>query len=964
MSHTAQDFTIGQRWINVAEPAQGIGMIIELEHRTVTVIFPATGDSRIYAKQSAPLSRVVFNPGDALRDQTGNDYVVESVDEHQGLFVYHCTDKSGEPVRLPEGKIDHFIQLNQPLDRLLNGQIDKNQLFSLRKDTQKYSYDLATSPVAGVNGCRTTLLEHQLYIANEVGKRYAPRVLLADEVGLGKTIEAGLIIHHQLLCERAKRVLIILPESLVHQWLVEMLRRFNLFFRIFNEERCEAIVSNDDEAMLGLENPFETEQLVICSIDFLKQHPRRFKQACDANWDLMVVDEAHHLEWSEDAPSEEYQMVDKLAQTVKGVLLLTATPEQLGKASHFARLRLLDPDRFSSLEQFIEEEKGYKPIAQCIDALLEKQPLTAEMKTLIQEFNGVDDDNIDELALEEETSQRWIDQLLDRHGTGRILFRNTRHAIEGFPQRNLSAHGLEAPKIYLKLLEEMASEEKISEQLLLSPEILFRALFEGTDTSWLDHDPRVAWLADFLIENMKQKILVITSDQQTALSLATGVMQHAGIHAAVFHEGMSLLERDKAAAYFADQETGTQVLICSEIGSEGRNFQFAHQMVLFDLPYNPDLLEQRIGRLDRIGQSQDIIIHVPYMKGTAQETLLNWYHQGINAFELTCPAGHQVFKAVEHELSQLIKQKNMQKEGELIDKSFALYEAQMKQILQGRDRLLEYNSCRPAPAKALLDKSIDLDWDDAIITYMEKIYDCYGINSEIKGVDSWLLKGSDHMMTKIPGFQEDGMTITYHRDIALSNEDVQFLTWDHPLVRNCMEMVSTSELGNTALSAIQLKSIPAGRVLLECFYIVDLPHDKKTQSHRYLAPTTVRVLMDETGKHYEHLLSVEQIEQLQQKVDKRTAFKIVNARASVIKSMLQTIEAGIKPKMQEIVSNAHQQSQKVLASEIDRLNELKQLNGNVRDQEINFYQQQLKAVDQIIDKADMRLDAVKVIVAM
>ncbi|MDN3684215.1 helicase-related protein [Vibrio sinaloensis] len=112
--------------------------------------------------------------------------------------------------------------------------------------------------------------------------------------------------------------------------------------------------------------------------------------------------------------------------------------------------------------------------------------------------------------------------------------------------------------------------------------------------------------------------MVIASRASTALQLEQALREREGIRATVFHEGMSILERDKAAAYFAQEEGGAQVLICSEIGSEGRNFQFANQLVMFDLPFNPDLLEQRIGRLDRIGQHRDIDVHVPYLQGTSQ----------------------------------------------------------------------------------------------------------------------------------------------------------------------------------------------------------------------------------------------------------------------------------------------------------------------------------------------------------
>ena len=98
----------------------------------------------------------------------------------------------------------------------------------------------------------------------------------------------------------------------------------------------------------------------------------------------------------------------------------------------------------------------------------------------------------------------------------------------------------------------------------------------------------------------------------------------------LFHEGLPLVQRDRNAAWFAEPD-GAQLLICSEIGSEGRNFQFAHHLVLFDLPLNPGLLEQRIGRLDRIGQTQTIRIHVPYVESSSEECVLDWYHRGLDA---------------------------------------------------------------------------------------------------------------------------------------------------------------------------------------------------------------------------------------------------------------------------------------------------------------------------------------------
>src|SRR6185295_9825572 len=227
------------------------------------------------------------------------------------------------------------------------------------------------------------------YIAAEVSSRLHPRVLLADEVGLGKTIEACLILHRLILTGRAQRVLIVVPDSLVHQWFVELLRRFNLWFHIFDEERCEAI-----EAVNADTNPFEDDQLVLCSISLFTRSEPRLQQALAAEWDLLVVDEAHHLGWAPDAVSPEYAVVEAIGSKTPGLLLLTATPEQLGRASHFARLRLLDPDRFFDLNEFIGEVEHYREVAGLADKLLNRCPLAPNDAALLGRILGETEENI------------------------------------------------------------------------------------------------------------------------------------------------------------------------------------------------------------------------------------------------------------------------------------------------------------------------------------------------------------------------------------------------------------------------------------------------------------------------------------------------------------------------------------------------------------------------------------------
>ncbi|GIA31094.1 RNA polymerase associated protein RapA [Vibrio cholerae] len=611
-------FALGQRWISDTESDLGLGTVVALDARTVTLMFAASEENRVYARSDAPVTRVIFNVGDVVDSQQGWSLQVEQVVEDQGVYTYLGTrvDTEESGVALREIFLSNQIRFNKPHDKLFAGQIDRMDNFVLRYRALTNQYQQHKSPMRGLCGMRAGLIPHQLYIAHEVGRRHAPRVLLADEVGLGKTIEAGMIIHQQVLTGRAERILIVVPETLQHQWLVEMMRRFNLHFSIFDEERCV-------EAFSEADNPFETQQYVLCSLDFLRKSRQRFEQALEAEWDLLVVDEAHHLEWHPEKPSREYQVIEALAEQTPGVLLLTATPEQLGRESHFARLRLLDADRFYDYEAFVKEEEQYAPVADAVTALFSGEKLSDEAKNKITELLSEQDVEPLFKALESHASedeialarQELIDNLMDRHGTGRVLFRNTRAAIKGFPVRNVHLLPLEIPSQYTTSMRvagmlggKLTPEARAMK--MLYPEEIFQE-FEGEESSWWQFDSRVNWLLEKVKAKRSEKILVIASRASTALQLEQALREREGIRATVFHEGMSIIERDKAAAYFAQEEGGAQVLICSEIGSEGRNFQFANQLVMFDLPFNPDLLEQRIGRLDRIGQKRDIDVYVP-----------------------------------------------------------------------------------------------------------------------------------------------------------------------------------------------------------------------------------------------------------------------------------------------------------------------------------------------------------------
>ncbi|MDD7806026.1 MAG: RNA polymerase-associated protein RapA, partial [Endozoicomonas sp. (ex Botrylloides leachii)] len=494
-------FIPGQRWISDTETEQGLGTVLSLNGRMVTLLFPATTEMRVYSIDNAPLSRVQFERDDKVESHEGWVMTVTDVIDNEGLLTYKGILENGQSKVLTESCLSNFIRFNKPQDKLLAGQIDQNNHYSIRYKTLRHNERLLKSSTRGLIGPRTSLLPHQLHIAREVAQRHAPRVMLADEVGMGKTIEAGMILHQQLVSGRASRILIVVPESLLHQWLVEMLRRFNLSFSLFDQERYQCI--NED-------NPFDSEQLILCSLDFICNNAKRRQQVLAADWDLMVVDEAHHLVWSAEEPSLQYQCIEQLAAHIPGLLLLTATPEQMGVESHFARLRLLDPNRFHDLAAFQMAERSYEPVANAVRTLLESAQLTKQAQQHLIDFLGESCqpllDQIEQGQPEhsQAAQHQLLRQLIDRHGTGRILFRNTRASVGGFPGRVVQGYPQDLPELYhIALTEELSIQR--NPQHNLYPELSYQQHIRVDDMDpWWKVDPRIDWLIH-LIKLLKKE---------------------------------------------------------------------------------------------------------------------------------------------------------------------------------------------------------------------------------------------------------------------------------------------------------------------------------------------------------------------------------------------------------------------------------------------------------------------------
>lgn len=925
-------FAAGQRWISEPEPELGLGIVVDVEPNRVQVFFPASNAMRLYASASAPLRRVRFDVNETIRSHEGESIVIQLVSERaDGVLTYVGTN--GE--RLIETQLSDQLTFDKPGDRITAGQVDDNALFDLRLTALRHQHRIQQSSVHGFTGARIDLIPHQLSIAHEVTSRHSPRVLLADEVGLGKTIEACLILHRLHLTGKASRVLILVPEPLVHQWFVELLRRFNLLFAIFDEERCAAIEANNPEV-----NPFLDDQLVLCPIQWLAASAKRSAQAIEAGWDLLIVDEAHHLAWSPQAASPEYTLVETLARKSDGLLLLTATPEQLGVEGHFARLRLLDPDRYPSLEAFLAESKEYTPIAKIADKLIAGKKLTVKESERLAALPGSISQHLSALqGGDKEAAAPLLGALLDQHGIGRVMFRNTREHLSGFPKRNASLIPLPGD-LQLALAE-----------------------YQGEPVD-LVSDARILWLHELLKGLDGAKVLLICRTREKAEAIEAALRNETSLATAIFHEELTLLQRDRNAAYFAEEE-GAQLLIASEIGSEGRNFQFAHHLVLFDLPDHPELLEQRIGRLDRIGQSCDITLHIPYIEGGPGEVLARWYHEGLNAFETSLNGGNELFTRF-GETVRTIALSEPPKTGKkpaktskrakaletVIAESAKARSEVHERLASGHDRLLELNSSRPGAAEKIIEEIRLLDADTTLDDFMLAIFDHYGAHVEDIAERTWIVipaPGGE----PFPGIPPEGTTLTADRSRALSRDDIGFLTWDHPAVRGAFEMILGSLLGNAALGITQQPGPES--FLLETTYLVEPVAPAALHTGRFLPATPLTIVIDNRGTEITKSLK-----------------PLLNGPASAIlskadlyyKVLPKLLEASHRlatTQANQIIASSLVAMQTQLEPEIDRLRDLKKLNPNVRESEVEAAEHQFYDLRDHLADARVRLDSVRLI---
>lgn len=956
---------VGQRWMVDTDSSLGLGIVVQCDARSLTIDFPAIEESRCYSRNNAPLTRVIFAVGDTIETIHDDSFVVARVEEVNNLVIYLTAD--GEPI--PETRLASTVQLNHPVKRLLAGQLDKPKWFDLRAELAKGHHQWLRSDVIGLQGARISLTPHQLYVADTATRLAATRILLADEVGLGKTIEAGLILQRLLLQERVERVLILVPDALRVQWFVELVRCFNIHAVMWGDHvdltdaqvfiaahtildgqvdtQQEHIVDGETDGGIGheiysnadsditnhaangtedaIDNAAESNVDIDDEVDSdnegskYEDSKNEHKNPLTAlPWDVVIVDETHHFDLLSDNPASD--MLRTIGSACEHLLLLSATPERMGLEQHFSRLQLLDASRFHDFTAFQQQYDNYEALAADVAQLIDSRQQGGELSAALQQklhllFPHLPPSYLAEYAGD---SQALTDLLLDCHGTGRVVFRNTRHAIKGFPERKLVVH---------QLVE------------------------EGNDQ--LDTD--LLWLAQFIKQHSDDKILFITHDQDDVLDIREWLYRKTGIDCPIFHEGMSLIERDRAAAYFADKSEGAPMLLCSEIGSEGRNFQFCHHLICWDLPDHPDVLEQRIGRLDRIGQDQTMHIHV-CVNNTATQQRLHWYHDILHCIEKTNPAAGAMH---DKWYQQYCDDTNI---GEHVQEDINTL---LTQLQNGRDRLLEMNSCRQPQANALVEKVLGFEAKHNPKDLLISATDLLNIHMEPLDDTRYSVIPSDQMLVPlVPGIPNDGCEVTFDRNTATAREDVQFITWDHPLMQGMTELITTSELGAATVALLPNKKLKPGTLFVEAIFSLTIKSAQAKAASAFLSESLLRIVVAKNNpKNLDKILPQASLAKVIENAAKNIRKAVVKDYQRDIQALSDTAQTMAQTELESVIAQSLIDIKQRREFELTRLEQLQLRNPLITQVDVEEQQRYFDKIEHAIkQQCKLEMSGVRVLV--
>ena len=853
-----------------------------------------------------------FRVGDFVRlKATGEVGVVVAV---RGRFV---TVKSVNGTKTVNEEALELVEKKTPTELLEEGILSKGRAYGLRLQAAYLRHAYRYDPMSGLSNARVEPKLHQVFAAHRATSKLSPRMILADEVGLGKTIEAGLIVKELLARQIIDRILVVCPASLQRQWQYEMETKFNEKFEIYNRDTVNFLGREGD-------NPWMKMKGVIVSYEFAVR-AENMEQIVEADWDLVIFDEAHRvrrkLVGQQREETKAYKMAKLIQDRVFGLLLLTATPMQLHPYELYSLIDLIDSSLHIDFDIF-EGNRLDIPALNNVMKVLQEWPTFLETEqlsaiTLLKGWFSHKSVSIDNLN-DDEKREQLIKNLIKRHPMAQVLIRNRKSAIGGFLGRTAHRIPVELTEEELKLYNDIseyirlsynqAHQEKkkavgftmtIYQKLLTSSSTALRESFkkrvaklneqdkikrkagitenglnelrelddisEGLDhleeaiinnsereteiqelEGYIDrlnqiNDSKADKLVNKIVlpileQNTSEKILIFTGFINTQKFLQEK-LQSVGCDVTIFNGQMDLSEKEMSVQRFRRQ---AQIMITTEAGGEGRNFQFASIMVNYDLPWNPMKVEQRIGRLDRIGQTRQVQIYNLYSENTLEERILDVLEYRIQLFTESVGSLDPILGEVERDLERILFE-HMDNLDEYMEEFERELEKRIKAAKMTEkifdDFILDRASFRQDEATILLERPTLASFDD-LRRFIQDALNYYGgrLSRHNKGGDYLTLSPK---LAQIIQSESTSVRGAFDPKEALEWEDLDFFAFGHKHIDQIVAYVYNQEV-KTGVRCLP-DALPG--VMLEIIYEYESegPFHAKGQMVRHLVGQDLQV---------------------------------------------------------------------------------------------------------------------------
>ena len=734
-------------------PELGIGRVVAVEGRTLVVEFPRSGTTLRFAASSDALLPVDLRPGRPVRiTATREETTIDSAGPGSTFILANGQIFEAHalwPLEL-EGAL---------LERLALGDLDDVEDFVTRMNILHLRGVREAGGLGSFLGGRVRLYPHQLYVAERASAFDPVRWLLADEVGLGKTIEASLILNRLVHMGKVTRCLVVAPETLTVQWLGELWRKYHQVFTLLDSDRLGDVARDFGDGF----NPFELHPRAVIAMDMLIARPELTGQAVRAGIDLLVVDEAQHLRRPPGHPGNpEWRAVAPIAASGRHVLLLSATPLEDDAHGFFRLLQLLRPQDFPEDMSIETRLVQGTPLPACTSA------------TRRADIGGL---------------PPRVGMCVELPSNARV---NARHDVE-LSVRGASTANVVAERSTLERVRRALASGAALAAVLGPDEAELRDRALAIDAA----DARIDWLVSEAPRwrAAKEKTLVFVAHRETLEMLREKLSRRAQLATAVFHEALTPSRRDTEVALFREVD-GPSLLISTEAGGEGRNFEFCKRIVLFDLPWKPSIVEQRIGRLDRIGRRIPVdVIYFRPAAGIGRDVVRLF--EALGVFREPLAGLEPQLAPVEAALEAIALDPQASLSDRQLDAIVGETTAARSRIREAAFRYLHRDPYRPEMAPGILarvPKELDALNEEVVVTAS------IGLGFTIAhppGHRVFSIEiGSGATVEGLPGVPSGASYVgTFVREEAVENEFIDFFASGHPLVEGVLAHYEESALG-------------------------------------------------------------------------------------------------------------------------------------------------------------------------